>query len=133
VALHPPADVDQRPGAAARGTRPPALLGYLPPNGAAAALVGHVLDLFRVHVLADDLAVTLLTRKSSGVTSPPTTASPRPQLALIATMLGSPLTGLQVNITPETSASTICWTATPIAGTPVAARSLARYMIAEGL
>ena len=31
-------------------------------------------------------------------------------------MLGSPLTGLQVNSTPETSASTISWTATPIAG-----------------
>ena len=30
-------------------------------------------------------------------------------------MLGSPLTGLQVNITPETSASTISWTVTPIA------------------
>ena len=28
----------------------------------------------------------------------------------MATMLGSPLTGLQVNITPETAASTISWT-----------------------
>ena len=30
-------------------------------------------------------------------------------------MLGSPLTGLHVNITPEISASTISWTVTPIA------------------
>jgi hypothetical protein len=51
---------------------------------------------------------------------------------LIATMLWSPLTGLQVNITPETSASTICWTATPIAGSPAAAPSRARYVIAGG-
>ncbi len=60
--------------------------------------------------------VTLLTRKSSGVTSPPTTARPRPQLALIATTLGSPFSGLHVNITPDTAASTISWTVTPIAG-----------------
>jgi hypothetical protein len=34
----------------------------------------------------------------------------------MATVLGSPLTGLQVNITPDTAASTISWTVTPIAG-----------------
>ena len=44
----------------------PALLGYLPPDGAAAALVGHVLDLFRVHVLADDLARDLADQEVVG-------------------------------------------------------------------
>ncbi len=70
--------------------------------------------------------VTLLIRNSSGVTSPPTTVEPRPQLALMATMLGSPLTGLQVNITPATSASTISCTATPIASAVCASPSRAR-------
>ena len=48
-------------------------------------------------------------------------------------MLGSPLTGLHVNITPETSASTISWTATPIAGSSSACPSRARYVSAGGL
>ena len=47
-------------------------------------------------------------------------------------MLGSPLTGLHVNSTPETSASTISCTATPIAGSSPSL-SRARYAIAGGL
>ena len=45
-------------------------------------------------------------------------------------MLGSPLTGLQVNSTPETSASTISCTATPMAGS--SCPTCARYAIAGG-
>ena len=47
-------------------------------------------------------------------------------------MLGSPLTGLQVNITPETSASTISWTATPIAGESPA-DSLAQMRVVDAV
>ena len=101
MALHPPADVDQRLQCSRVEARDlAALLGYLPPNGAAAASSGTYSTSFACTCSRTTSRVTLLTRKSSGVTSPPTTASPRPQLALIATMLGSPLTGLQVNITP---------------------------------
>ena len=67
-------------------------------------------------MLRSSSRLTFEMRKSSGVTSPPTTPSPSPQLALIATTLGSPVSGLHVNITPETSALTIACTATPIAG-----------------
>jgi hypothetical protein len=41
-------------------------------------------------------------------------------------MLGSPLTGLQVKSTPETSASTITCTVTPMAGSSPPAPSAAR-------
>ena len=93
------------------------LRGDLHANRSAPGRVGHVLDLLRAHRPADDLARDLadevVVRASSRRRRP---RCPSPQLALTATMLGSPLTGLQVNITPETSASTICWTVTPIAG-----------------
>ena len=104
---------------------------HLDPHGAAAAGVDHVLDVLRADRPADDLAGHLADEVVVGFVSPPTTASPRPQLALTATMLGSPLTGLQVNMTPETSASTIFWTVTPIAASvdaevrPVGDRALA--------
>ena len=76
----------------------------------------HVLDPLGRRPSLKHLTGDLAERYSSGVTSPPTTASPSPQLAFTATLLGSPLTGLQVNMTPETEASTITWTVTPIAG-----------------
>ena len=50
------------------------------------------------------------------MTSPDTTASPKPHDASIAISDRSPFCGLRVKATPATSASTICWTATPIAG-----------------
>ena len=50
---------------------------------------------------------------------------------MIATVLGSPVTGLQVNSTPETSASTIRCTVTPISGVPAPIRS--RYAVARSL
>ena len=59
--------------------------------------------------------VTLLTTKESGVTSPLTTAEPRPQLASMATTERSPVSGLRVNITPELRDPTICCTTTAIA------------------
>ncbi|MCY1561676.1 hypothetical protein D9M68_989710 [compost metagenome] len=49
---------------------------------------------------------------SSGVTMPDTTASPRPQLALIINWSVAVLIGLPVNITPATSDSTIIWMTT---------------------
>ena len=42
---------------------------------------------------------------ASGVTWPPTTASPRPQAALISIMVSSPVTGSAVNTIPDASAS----------------------------
>ena len=46
--------------------------------------------------------------------------------------LGSPLTGLHVNMTPDTAASTMRWIVTPISGArPLASR--ARYVIAGAL
>ena len=95
------ADVDQRQRAARRRGRPRRRRssGTSTRTVPGAVRVRDVLD-----VLGGDRRgaatsrVTLLTRYSSGVTSPPTTASPRPQLALTATVLGSPLTGLQVNM-----------------------------------
>ena len=59
--------------------------------------------------------VILLATNESGVTSPPTTAEPRPQLASMATTERSPVSGLRVNMTPELRAPTICWTTTAIA------------------
>src|SRR3954463_2599901 len=76
--------------------------------------------------------VTFETRYSSGVTSPPTTPRPSPHDASIATTLGSPLTGLHVNMTPDTAASTMSCTVTPISGARPAA-ILARYVIAGAL
>ena len=49
------------------------------------------------------------------MTSPLTTAEPRPQLASMATTDLSPLIGLRVNMTPELRAPTIRWTTTAIA------------------
>ncbi len=84
-------------------------------TGPVAVGVGNVLEPLvadrATHRLAGDLADQVL----SGVTSPPTTLRPSPQLASIATTLGSPLTGLHVNSTPDTAASTISCTVTPIA------------------
>jgi hypothetical protein len=51
----------------------------------------------------------------SGVTRPATIASPSPKLALTSISVRSPVVGLAVNRTPETSAGTIVWTTTPIA------------------
>jgi hypothetical protein len=59
--------------------------------------------------------VTLLTTNESGVTSPLTTAEPRPQLASMAMTERSPVSGPRVNITPELREATICWTTTAIA------------------
>ena len=59
--------------------------------------------------------VTLLTMNESGVTSPLTTAEPRPQLASMAITDRSPVSGLRVNITPELRESTIRWTTTAMA------------------
>ena len=116
VPLDATADVEQRGqlGVVEAGD-PLALLGPRRRASPRRRRIGEVLDAFGATVRCSTSPVTLLTRYSSGVTSPPTTARPRPQLALTATLLGSPVTGLQVNITPETSASTICWTVTPIA------------------
>ena len=55
------------------------------------------------------------TTKVSGLTSPPTTASPRPQAALMVIALSSPVTGSTVNITPEVCALIIRWTTTATA------------------
>ncbi|GAA2899130.1 hypothetical protein GCM10020220_105870 [Nonomuraea rubra] len=52
------------------------------------------------------------TRKRSGFTAPETTASPSPGLASITLSRRLPVTGLAVNITPATRASTITWTTT---------------------
>jgi len=59
--------------------------------------------------------VTLLTVKLSGVTSPLTRAEPRPQQASTAITERSPVTGLQVNMTPAQRGSTMRWTTTAIA------------------
>ena len=59
--------------------------------------------------------ITLSTRKLSGVTSPLTTASPKPQDASMAICDRSPLVGLRVNATPAARGVTICCTPTLIA------------------
>ena len=51
----------------------------------------------------------------SGVTCPPTTASPKPKLALTINSCRSPVPGFAVNRMPETSAGTIAWTTTAMA------------------
>jgi hypothetical protein len=66
--------------------------------------------------------VILPTTQRSGVTSPPTTAEPRPQAPSIVITDRSPVNGLRVNITPAVRASTMrCTTTameTPLSGTP---------------
>ena len=59
--------------------------------------------------------MTLSTRKLSGVTSPLTTASPKPQDASMAICDRSPFSGLRVNATPAARGLTICCTPTLIA------------------
>ena len=59
--------------------------------------------------------MTLSTRKLSGVTSPLTTASPKPQDASMAICDRSPFSGLRVNATPAARGRTICCTPTLIA------------------
>ena len=54
----------------------------------------------------------------SGVTSPPTTDSPRPKLALTIISARSPVPGLAVNKIPETSAGTMTCTTTAMATLP---------------
>ena len=54
----------------------------------------------------------LSSTRSSVFTWPLTTASPRPQAALITSSSRRPLAGFAVNITPAASASTICCTTT---------------------
>ncbi len=56
--------------------------------------------------------VDFSTVSASGVTNPPTTASPKPQAALIRAWSRLPVTGLAVNSTPERSARTKVWTTT---------------------
>lgn len=58
---------------------------------------------------------TLSTAKLSGVTSPETTASPKPQEESIATCERSPSVGLSVNATPAALGWTIFWMPTLIA------------------
>ena len=59
--------------------------------------------------------VILPTTQRSGVTSPPTTAEPRPQAPSMVITERSPVVGLRVNITPAVRASTIDCTTTAIA------------------
>ena len=94
----------------------PALGGDVGADACRARRVGHVLDGLVAEPFAHDLTRDLADQIVVGRHLAADDGRPRPQLALIATMLGSPLTGLQVNITPETLASTISCTATPIAG-----------------
>ena len=56
----------------------------------------------------------------SGTTCPLTSGSPRPHTASMTISLQLPLTGLVVNITPASRASTISWTSTdmPCSGCP---------------
>ena len=58
------------------------------------------------------------TTQVSGVTWPPTTASPRPKLALTIASERSPVAGFAVNRMPETSDGTMIWTTTAIATVP---------------
>lgn len=55
------------------------------------------------------------TTQRSGVTSPLTTAEPKPQDASIVITERSPVVGLRVNITPAVCASTMRWITTAIA------------------
>ena len=75
-----------------------------------------------------------LTTYSSGVTKPCTTASPRPQLALITNSSVAVVIGFAVNITPDTSASIITCTTTAMR---IAATSLSpcfsRYAAARAV
>src|SRR5437870_1202426 len=59
--------------------------------------------------------VILAMTNLSGVTSPPTTAEPRPHVASMVITERSPVSGLRVNITPAVRASTIFCTTTAIA------------------
>src|SRR5262249_32528716 len=59
--------------------------------------------------------VTLLITNRSGVTSPLTSAEPRPQQASTLTPERSPVVGLQVNMPPAQRGSTMRWTTTAIA------------------
>ncbi|GAA2792694.1 hypothetical protein GCM10020219_074810 [Nonomuraea dietziae] len=52
------------------------------------------------------------TTNLSGLTAPDTTASPSPGAASMTASRRRPVTGLAVNITPATSASTIRWSTT---------------------
>ena len=58
------------------------------------------------------------TTKWSGFTAPDTTASPSPGLASITVSCRVPVTGLAVNITPATAASTSRCTTTASATSP---------------
>ena len=59
--------------------------------------------------------VILPSTQRSGVTSPPTTAEPRPQEPSMVITERSPVSGLRVNITPAVRASTIFCTTTAMA------------------
>ncbi len=74
----------------------------------------------------------LSTRNWSGVTRPETIVSPRPQLALTVIWARSPVTGLTVNATPDTSASTICMMTTAMASYALFTPRNARYWTARG-
>ncbi|MBK8796528.1 MAG: hypothetical protein IPM07_09220 [Anaerolineales bacterium] len=58
------------------------------------------------------MPVDFATTTVSGVTSPPTIASPSPHAALITSWLRSPSSGLAVKRMPAASASTIVCTTT---------------------
>ena len=66
-------------------------------------------------------------------TNPPTTASPRPQAALISTMSRRPVLGSAVNITPAAAASTSSWTTTARLTSAGSMPCLARYAIARAV
>ena len=81
------------------------ILRHLGPLGT--VLPGHVPDCLLGDLPAHDLAGDLVDQEVVGRHLAADDREPEPQLALIATTLGSPLTGLHVNMTPDTSASTI--------------------------
>ena len=117
VPLDAAAQLDERDElllAEARLTAP--LLGHVRACRPAPAGIGEVLDVLArdraAEQLARDLRDDVLVRRHVAADD----TEPEPQAALIATTLGSPVTGLHVNITPDTSASTISCTTTPIAG-----------------
>ena len=64
----------------------------------------------------------LSTTYVSGSTAPDTTASPRPKAASMTIVERFAVDGSAVNMTPERSESTISWTITAIAGSPVSSR-----------
>ena len=110
-----------RPAAAGRRAR--ALRGCLPASRTVITSLSAI--------SCDSIArVCLSTMNVSGVTCPPTIASPSPQAALIITLSRAPVRGLAVKRMPATSAGTSCCTTTASA-TSSGADALTRA-VAEG-